>query len=92
MPLSSDEERIFKEMENGLLSDKKATAQLSAPFSKRNTNSTKIVIGVLIIVAGVVGLIIGVALKLPIAGIIGFLAMFAGVYIAASEQLDGRKE
>jgi hypothetical protein len=91
MPLSSDEERIFKEMEDGLISDKKASAQFAVPFNKNGTSYTKIVIGVLIIVVGIVGLIIGVALKLPIVGLVGFIAMFTGVYIAASEQFDARK-
>lgn len=91
MPLSSDEERIFKEMEDSLFREEKTTSPNKYATRRNSNRSTKIVIGVLVIVVGIVGLILGVALKLPLIGLVGFIAMFAGVYVSASDQFDARK-
>jgi len=82
MPLSEHEQRLLDEMERNLYqNDADFVANIShAPRHKPAYRS--IVLGVLIAVLGVAALITGVFLQQPIIGIVGFLAMFAGVLLA----------
>jgi hypothetical protein len=82
MPLSEHEQRLLDEMERNLYqNDADFVANIShAP--RRKPVYRAIVLGVLLAVVGVAALILGVAIRLPVVGILGFLVMFAGVLLA----------
>lgn len=82
MPLSEHEQRLLDEMERNLYqNDADFVANISqAP--RRKPAYRAIVLGVLVAVVGVAALILGVAIRQPVIGILGFLFMFAGVLLA----------
>jgi hypothetical protein len=83
MPLSEQEQRLLEEMERSLYqNDADFVATVGSGSSRPNYRM--IVIGILIGIAGVVGIVIGVATRLPIVGVLGFVVMFAGVLLALS--------
>lgn len=80
MPLSEQEQRLLEEMERNLYRN---DADFVAAVSGRGRpNYRSIVLGILLALAGVGGLIAGVALQQLIVGVIGFGVMFAGVLLA----------
>jgi len=87
MPLSEQEQRLLDEMERNLYRN---DADFVAAVSGRGRpNYRSIVLGVLLVLAGIGGLIAGVALQLLIVGIIGFAVMFAGVLLAITPTKRG---
>jgi hypothetical protein len=83
MPLSEQEQRLLEEMERSLYhNDADFVATVGASHLRPNYRS--IALGVLIAVAGIAGLIAGVALQQLWLGIVGFAVMFTGVLIAVS--------
>lgn len=83
MPLSEQEQRLLDEMERNLYQN---DADFVATVGSRRgrPNYRGIVLGVILVVAGIVALLIGVALRQPIVGVIGFAVMFGGVLVAIS--------
>ena len=83
MPLSEQEQRLLEEMERSLYHN---DADFVAGGSRRRGRPTysTVVTGVLIAIVGLAGLVTGVVIQLPVVGVIGFIAMFAGVLIALS--------
>jgi Flp pilus assembly protein TadB len=83
MPLSEQEQRLLDEMERNLYQN---DADFVAKVGARSTRPSyrAIVLGSLVVVAGVVTLLIGVGSRLPIVGVIGFVVMFGGVLLAAT--------
>lgn len=81
MPLSEQEQRLLEEMERSLYQN---DADFVATVGNRSSrpNYRMIVIGVLIGIVGIVGIVIGVATRLPIIGVLGFVVMFVGVLLA----------
>jgi Protein of unknown function (DUF3040) len=88
MPLSEQEQRLLEEMERSLYHN---DADFVAGASRRHGRPTyaMIVTGVLIGIVGIGTLIAGVALRLPIVGVIGFIMMFAGVLLALTPPRRG---
>ncbi|MET0975376.1 MAG: DUF3040 domain-containing protein [Leifsonia sp.] len=81
MPLSEQEQRLLDEMERSLYhNDADFVSTVGAHRGRPNYRA--IVLGVLVAVAGLAGLIAGVALNLLLLGIGGFIVMFAGVLLA----------
>ncbi|MEO7147173.1 MAG: DUF3040 domain-containing protein [Terrimesophilobacter sp.] len=81
MPLSEQEQRLLEEMERGLYSnDADFVATISNGSSRPNYRM--IVIGILVGVVGVVTIVVGIATRLPIIGILGFVVMFVGALLA----------
>jgi hypothetical protein len=81
MPLSEQEQRLLEEMERSLYHND-ADYVAGASGSRGRPTYARIVSGVLIGVLGVATLIAGVAIHLPIVGVVGFVLMFVGVLIA----------
>ena len=81
MPLSEQEQRLLDEMERNLYQN---DADFVATVGSRRgrPNYRGIVLGVVIVVAGIVALLVGVGLRQPVVGVIGFVVMFAGVLVA----------
>ncbi|MRG61512.1 DUF3040 domain-containing protein [Agromyces sp. CFH 90414] len=87
MPLSEQEQRLLDEMERNLYRN---DADFVAAVSGRGRpNYRSIVLGVLLAVAGIGGLIAGVALQLLVVGILGFAVMFVGVLLAITPSKRG---
>jgi hypothetical protein len=89
MPLSEQEQRLLEEMERSLYHN---DADFVAAVSARRGKPTYsvVVTGVLVGVVGLGVLITGVAIRLPIVGVLGFVIMFAGVLIAVTPPRGGR--
>ena len=81
MPLSEYEQRMLEQMERQLRTEDPKFADTLG--SKRAAGS-RVLLGVVLLAAGVGLLVAGVATQLPWLGVVGFLAMFAGVWIAVS--------
>lgn len=83
MPLSEQEQRLLDEMERNLY--RNDADFVSTVGGRRGKPSYRgIAIGVLVALLGVVGLVLGVILRVPLVGIIGFAVMLAGVMVAIS--------
>ena len=79
MPLSEYEQRMLEQMERQLhTADPKLVDTMGA---KRATRS-KVLVGVIVLVVGVGLLLTGAVTQLPWLGVIGFIAMFVGVWQA----------
>ena len=89
MPLSEQEQRLLDEMERSLYhNDADFVASVGATRLRPNYRS--IALGILLAVAGICGLIAGVALQMLWIGIVGFAMMFAGVLVALSPSKSTR--
>lgn len=81
MPLSEQEQRLLEEMERSLYhNDADFVATVGSHGSRPDYRM--IVIGILIGIVGIAGIVTGVATRLPIIGIVGFVVMFVGVLLA----------
>lgn len=89
MPLSEHEQRLLDEMERNLYqNDADFVAKVSAARTRPGYRS--VIVGVLVAVIGVAGLVLGVAFKIPLVGVLGFAVMFAGVILAITPQRGAR--
>ncbi|MCQ9164273.1 MULTISPECIES: DUF3040 domain-containing protein [unclassified Arthrobacter] len=84
MPLSEHEQRLLDQLEQQLHDEDPKFAHTLASDPARSLSTRHIVIGILVMIAGIMVLLGGVAIKVIVVGIIGFLIMGAGVYIAIS--------
>jgi hypothetical protein len=83
MPLSEQEQRLLEEMERNLYqSDADFVSTVGARVGK--INYTVVVVGALLVVAGIATLVTGVMLAQPIVGVLGFVIMFTGVLVATN--------
>lgn len=82
MPLSEYEQRVLEQMEQQLRSDDPKLADAISGAAVRRPRN--VVLGTLLGLAGIGLLVAGVATSIVVLGIIGFLAMFAGVMLAIS--------
>jgi len=81
MPLSEQEQRLLDEMERNLYqNDADFVATVGARSGRLNYRG--IVLGVILVVAGIVTLLVGVGTRQPVIGVIGFVVMFGGVLVA----------
>ncbi|GMA27300.1 DUF3040 domain-containing protein [Arenivirga flava] len=84
MPLSEQEQRLLDEMERNLY---KHDADFVATVGARRVgapNYRMIVIGVLVALLGVATIVTGVALRVPVVGILGFVLLLGGALLALS--------
>lgn len=84
MPLSEHEQRLLEQMERALYAEdpKFATSMRSARGGAGDRR--RIVIGVIGLLVGLGLLVAGVAAKLVIVGVLGFLAMLGGIWLVIS--------
>ncbi len=83
MPLSEQEQRLLDEMERSLYHND--ADDVTTVGARRGRSSyTAIVIGLLGALIGVALLILGVSIRQPVVGIVGFVVMFAGVLFAVA--------
>lgn len=81
MPLSEHEKRLLAEMEEALAAD---DPRLISTFSGKAPSRSRVIIGFLLVVAGILGLLIGMISKTPLVGIIGFAISLSGLVLAIS--------
>lgn len=81
MPLSEQEQRLLEEMERSLYQN---DSDFVARVTRRQgrPSYTSITLGVLGALAGVAVVIVGLVLRQPLIGILGFVVMLAGVLFA----------
>ena len=89
MPLSEHEQRLLDQLEQQLHADDPKFASSLSLAPGRSFSTRNVVIGVLVMITGLLVLLGGVALQLIILGILGFLIMGGGVYIATSKSKRG---
>lgn len=81
MPLSEHEKRLLAEMEEALAAD---DPRLISAFKGKSPSRSRVVVGFLLGVLGVVVLLSGVVSKTPAIGIIGFAISLGGAVLAIS--------
>lgn len=81
MPLSEYEQRMLEQMERQLRTE---DPKFADTLGSRRATGSRVLLGVVLLAAGVGLLVAGVATQLPWLGVVGFLAMFGGVWIAVS--------
>jgi len=81
MPLSEQEQRLLEEMERSLYQN---DADFVATVSQRRgrPNYTLVVVGALLALAGIATLVVGVVVRQPLVGVLGFAVMFGGAWLA----------
>lgn len=94
MPLSEHEQRMLEQMERALYEeDPRFAASIRntpAPSSRARRGAG---LGVLVAVAGVITMIVGLTQALPIVGVLGFVGVLAGTYVALrGVATEGRRE
>ncbi|MCS5722805.1 DUF3040 domain-containing protein [Herbiconiux sp. CPCC 203407] len=81
MPLSEQEQRLLDEMERSLYhNDADFVSAVSGGRGRLNYGA--LVVGILVAILGLGVVIAGVIFRQPLIGLVGFVAMFAGVLIA----------
>lgn len=81
MPLSEYEQRMLEQMERQLRSD---DPKFADTLGSRRAAGSRVLIGSLLLVGGIGLLLGGVVAQLPWLGVLGFLTMFGGVWLAVS--------
>lgn len=81
MPLSEQEQRLLDEMERSLYHND-ADDVTTVGARRGRPNYTAVVLGVLAGVVGLVLLVVGVTIRQPLVGILGFAIMFVGALVA----------
>ena len=82
MPLSEQEQRLLDEMERHLMGNDADV--VSAPSDGRTLSYRNIVYGTILVLLGLGGIVVGVAIPLIAVGIIGFILMLGGVVFAVT--------
>lgn len=82
MGLSEREQQLLDELERSLGGGPTATA--SRKLSSENVSAKRVIAGTLILVAGISTLLAGVITQTLVLGVIGFVVMVGGVYLAVS--------
>lgn len=85
MPLSEHEQRLLDQLEQQLHAEDPKFANALSSSPARSMSTRNVVIGVLVMIVGLLVLLGGVATQLLVVGILGFLIMGGGVYLAVSK-------
>ncbi|MCW4384269.1 DUF3040 domain-containing protein [Salinibacterium sp. SYSU T00001] len=83
MPLSEREQRLLDEMERSLYQNDADFVSTVSPRRGR-PNYRLLIIGVLIAILGIAAIIVGVFIKQPLVGALGFVVVFVGALLAIS--------
>ena len=82
MPLSEHEQRLLEQMERALYADDPKFASSLRGSKGRGYDRRRLILGAVAVVAGVGLLLAGVGRPNPILGVVGFLVMLAGTWLA----------
>lgn len=79
MPLSEHEQRLLEQMERALYAeDPKFASSMQNPRPTIG-DKRRVALGALAFLIGVGGLLAGVAIRMPVIGVLGFLSMLFGI-------------
>lgn len=82
MPLSEHEQQLLAQLEKQLHADDPRFVTSMGSRAVRGTSTRNIVLGIVIAVVGLLVLLGGVIIKSILLGVLGFVIMGAGVYVA----------
>ena len=82
MPLSEHEQRLLEQMERALYAEDPKFASSLRDGSSRRGNRRHIALGVLGFLAGLAILVAGVAFPQELVGVLGFVVMLGGAFLA----------
>ena len=82
MPLSEHEQQLLAQLEKQLHADDPRFVTSMGSSSVRGASTRNIVLGIVIAVVGLLVLLGGVVVKSVLLGVLGFVVMGAGVYVA----------
>jgi Flp pilus assembly protein TadB len=86
VPLSDNEQRLLEQMERALYAEDPKFASAMRGANRKPGMIRRLVIGCAGIVVGLVVLVLGVAQKQVLLGVLGFVCMLAGTAYAVSSQ------
>jgi hypothetical protein len=89
VPLSEHEQRLLEQMERALYAEDPKFATSMRSSRGGTGDRRRIAVGVVALLVGLGLLIAGVASKLVIVGVLGFLAMLGGLWLAISSLGSG---
>ncbi|MGX5359512.1 DUF3040 domain-containing protein [Kocuria sp. KH4] len=92
MPLSEHEQQLLAQLEKQLHADDPRFVTSMGSRAVRGASTRNIVLGIVIAVVGLLVLLGGVVLKLILLGVLGFVVMGAGVYVATLRSGKPRPE
>lgn len=82
MPLSEHEQRLLEQMERALYAEDPKFASSLRDGSGRRGNRRQVALGVLGVLVGLAVLVAGVAVSQELLGVLGFVIMLAGGFLA----------
>lgn len=89
MPLSEHEQRLLEQMERALYAeDPKFATSMRNPRTVQGSKR-RVALGVVAFLAGIAMLVAGVATQIVVIGVVGFLAMLGGIWLAVSAMRPG---
>ena len=86
MPLSDNEQRLLEQMERALYAEDPKFASAMRGANRRPGSGRRLLIGGFSVLVGLVVLVLGVAQKSILLGVLGFVGMLAGLAYAVSSQ------
>lgn len=86
MGLSEREQQLLEELERSLTSGENPPKDPKLPLSPTEQGPRRIVLGLLIMVAGFGVLLTAAISRLPFLGLVGFLVMATGAIVASSRR------
>lgn len=91
MPLSEHEQRLLEQLEKQLHEDHRFASTMKSASTAGNYSTRNLALGALIGIVGIGVLIFGVSSQFIPVGVLGFVIMFAGVYLALSRKGGTKK-
>lgn len=90
MPLSEHEQRLLEQLEKQLHEDHRFASTMKTVSNAGNYSTRNLALGALTGIVGIGVLIAGISSQLIIVGVLGFVVMFGGVYLALSRKGGSR--
>lgn len=96
MPLSEHEQKLLDQLEQQLNAEDPTfvhsmdSSSGSSARGRHGLSVRHLVLGIVIAVLGLAGVLVGVASKLIIVGVLGFVIMGLGVYVATLRSASGK--
>ena len=82
MPLSEHEQRMLEQMERALYAEDPRLAQTLRESTPKSVNRRQAGLGVVVAALGVATLATGLIIAQPLVGVLGFIALLGGTYVA----------
>lgn len=82
MPLSEHEQRMLEQMERALYAEDPRLAQTLRESTPKTVNRRQAGMGVVVAALGVATLVAGLIIAQPLVGVLGFIALLGGTYVA----------